>query len=166
MRNSWSGSRPCLHQAHPCAVRREKHRLTRTRASCKTRNGWNCIRPEDSHDLHSAPRTKPRLPPAPPDIVLGDSHRQPRDRRRWAREGSAPPATGRCRGCSSFGRNAIELSELVPARPGIAAAIEKLVDRCQCLGQAARLRPSAMPACRPFSHALPPGDRQDADGVC
>ena len=60
--------------------------------------------------------------------------------------------------------NAIELQELVPARPHCGRD-RKTVGRCQCFGQATGRRPRLCQRARVFA-CVPAGYRQDADGVC
>ena len=94
------------------------------------------------------------------DIVLGDPTGVARDRDAGARGrhlGADPVAAVRF-------RDAIELQELVPARPH-RGRHRKTVGRRQHLGQAAR-RGSRLCQLSGIFARLPAGHRQDADGIC
>ena len=94
------------------------------------------------------------------DIVLADPDRRARDRDAGAR--------GRHLGADAVAAvlvgDAIELQELVPARPH-RRGDRKAVDGRQCLGQAACLRSRLCQRAGVFP-CLPAGHRQDPDGVC
>ena len=93
------------------------------------------------------------------DIVLADPTGRPRDRDAGAR--------GRHLGADAVAAvlvgDAIELQELVPARPH-RRRHRKTVDGCQRLGQAACLRSGLCQRAGVFP-CLPAGYRQDADGI-